>query len=46
MPNEDATKAAAIVRDAGGEIVGRTELQKIAYLLNVTGLGEDMGSRL
>lgn len=33
-------KAAFIVRDAGGEIVGRTRLQKIAYLLELVGLGE------
>lgn len=33
-------KAAAIVRDAGGRIVGRTKLQKIAYLLELSGLGE------
>ncbi len=30
---------AAIVRDAGGEVVGRTRLQKIAYLLDVVGFG-------
>ncbi|WP_437968911.1 hypothetical protein WMF04_06325 [Sorangium sp. So ce260] len=33
-------KAAEIVRDAGGEVVGRTKLQKIAYLLELAGLGE------
>lgn len=33
-------KAAAIVRDAGGRVVGRTKLQKIAYLLELCGLGE------
>lgn len=32
-------KAAEIVRDAGGEIVGRTRLQKVAYLLELAGLG-------
>jgi uncharacterized protein YwgA len=31
--------AAAIVRDAGGEIVGRTRLQKVAYLMELAGLG-------
>lgn len=31
---------AAIVRDAGGEIVGRTRLQKTAYLLNVVGFDD------
>ena len=31
---------AAIVRDAGGCIVGRTRLQKIAYLLSETGLDD------
>lgn len=30
-------KAAKIVRDAGGTIVGRTKLQKIAYLLALAG---------
>lgn len=33
-------KAAQIVRDAGGKIVGRTRLQKIACLLELAGLGE------
>lgn len=33
-------KAARIICDAGGEIVGRTRLQKIAYLLEATHLGE------
>lgn len=33
-------KVAEIVRDAGGQIVGRTRLQKIAYLLELTGQGE------
>jgi len=36
----DTEKAAAIVRDAGGKIVGRTRLQKIGYLLELAGLGE------
>jgi len=31
--------AAGIVRDAGGKIVGRTKLQKVAYLLELAGLG-------
>lgn len=31
-------EVAGIVRDAGGNVVGRTRLQKIAYLLTVTGL--------
>lgn len=34
-------KAAVIVRDAGGEIIGRTKLQKVAYLLNLAGFGND-----
>lgn len=33
------TNAASIVRDAGGEIVGRTRLQKVGYLLELAGLG-------
>ena len=39
MSLTDPELATAIVRDAGGEIVGRTRLQKTAYLLEVTGLG-------
>lgn len=37
--NSDAEKAAAVIRDAGGEVVGKTRLQKLAYLLEATGLG-------
>jgi len=33
-------EAAKIVRDAGGRLVGRTRLQKLAYLLEVSGLGD------
>ncbi len=36
----DADKATDIVRDAGGKIVGRTRFQKLAYLLEITGLGD------
>jgi uncharacterized protein len=36
---DDAYRAAAIVRDAGGYIVGRTKFQKIAYFLEVAGIG-------
>jgi uncharacterized protein YwgA len=32
-------EAAEIVRDAGGRLIGRTKLQKIAYLLELVGLG-------
>ncbi|MGY3615087.1 hypothetical protein [Bradyrhizobium sp. USDA 10063] len=35
----EAQRAAEIVRDAGGQIVGRTRLQKIAYILEAVGLG-------
>jgi len=42
MSRENALKVAAIVRDAGGCIVGRTRLQKIAYLLCSTGLEEGL----
>ena len=38
MSHANALKTAEIVRDAGGRIVGRTRLQKVAYLLSVTGL--------
>jgi len=33
-------RAADIVKDAGGRIVGRTRLQKIAYLLQLAGVGD------
>jgi uncharacterized protein YwgA len=33
-------EAARVVRDAGGRVVGKTRLQKIAFLLEVAGLGE------
>ncbi len=33
-------KAARIVRDSGGKLVGRTRLQKVGYLLELAGLGE------
>jgi uncharacterized protein len=36
----DLEKVADLVRDAGGRIVGRTRLQKLAYLLELSGLGE------
>jgi hypothetical protein len=36
----DSEKVAAIVRDSGGRIVGRTRLQKIGYLLELAGVGE------
>jgi len=36
----DVEKAADIVRDAGGKLVGRTRLQKIAYLLELAGVGD------
>jgi uncharacterized protein YwgA len=34
-----ASQAAAIVRDAGGHIVGRTKLQKIGFFLEAAGVG-------
>ena len=34
-------EVANIVRDAGGKVVGRTRLQKIAYLLMATGLDDN-----
>jgi uncharacterized protein YwgA len=36
---DSARRAAEIVRDAGGQIVGRTRLQKIAFFLEAAGLG-------
>jgi uncharacterized protein YwgA len=38
-PSPEWVRASEIVRDAGGRIVGRTRLQKVAYLLEVVGLG-------
>ena len=35
----EAQRAAAIVRDAGGRVVGRTRFQKIAFILEASGLG-------
>ena len=36
---EAAQAAARIVSDAGGSLIGRTRLQKIAYLLELSGTG-------
>ncbi|MBF0613279.1 MAG: hypothetical protein G8345_21305 [Magnetococcales bacterium] len=36
----DSQKVQNIIRDAGGKIMGRTRLQKIAFFLEITGLGE------
>lgn len=33
--------AARIIQDAGGELVGRTRLQKIAYLTQLAGFGDE-----
>jgi hypothetical protein len=41
----EAHRAAEIVRDAGGHIVGRTRLQKIAYILEAAGLGPGFSFR-
>ena len=45
MQKKDGTspnprRVADLVRDAGGQIVGRTRLQKMAYLLEIAGLGD------
>jgi uncharacterized protein YwgA len=42
MSYTNALKVASVVRDAGGRIVGRTRLQKIAYLLTVAGLEDGL----
>jgi uncharacterized protein len=34
-------KAASVVRDAGGELVGRTRLQKVTYLMQLAGFSAD-----
>jgi uncharacterized protein YwgA len=39
-PKSDVQKMRNLVRDAGGRIVGRTRLQKTAYILELAGLGE------
>ena len=36
----DGEKVRSIIADAGGQIVGRTKLQKIAYLLEIAGEGD------
>lgn len=35
-----AEKAARIIQDSGGRLVGRTRLQKIAYILEIVGIGD------
>ncbi len=42
MSTVNALKAAEIVRDSGGRVIGRTKLQKIAYLLSVSGLEDGL----
>lgn len=42
MSYEIALKAARIVRDAGGRVVGRTRFQKIAFLLSTVGLEDNL----
>jgi uncharacterized protein YwgA len=37
----EAIDVTRIIRDAGGQVIGRTRLQKLAYLLFASGLGED-----
>jgi hypothetical protein len=37
---EEVDRAAKIIGDAGGAVVGRTKLQKIAYFLEALGLGD------
>lgn len=42
MSKELATRIAAVVRDAGGRVVGRTKLQKLTYFLVAVGLEKDV----
>ena len=42
MSKDLASRVAAIVRDAGGQVVGRTKLQKLTYLLVASGLEDDV----
>lgn len=41
MQREKITAAARIVQDAGGELVGRTRLQKIGFLLSLAGFSDE-----
>jgi uncharacterized protein len=41
MSRELAARIAAVVRDAGGRVVGRTKLQKLTYFLVASGLEDD-----
>ena len=41
MPRDPQAAAARIIQDAGGELVGRTRLQKIAFLLKLAGFGDE-----
>jgi uncharacterized protein YwgA len=34
--------ATRIIQDAGGELVGRTRLQKVAYLMQLAGFGDEL----
>lgn len=38
MSRAEAQRAQEVIRDAGGRVVGRTRLQKIAYILTASGL--------
>jgi uncharacterized protein len=42
MSKELATRIAAVVRDAGGQVVGRTRLQKLTFFLVASGLEQDV----
>ncbi|MCP1546997.1 MULTISPECIES: hypothetical protein [Methylorubrum] len=39
MTQDNFEKVASIIGDAGGRVVGRTKLQKIAFILEAAGLG-------
>lgn len=41
MSRDARVAAARIVQDAGGELVGRTRLQKIAFLLSLSGFSDE-----
>ncbi len=42
MSKELANRIAAVVRDSGGRVVGRTKLQKLTYFLVASGLEDDV----
>lgn len=42
MANYAASEIASVLKDAGGELIGRTRLQKLLYFLREAGMGPDL----